>query len=165
MKKVRIILSNENDIHVKIGEIKVGRHGDILKATLGSCVGIAFIWREKNRFGLAHCLLPEAHEVSTILTGKFVSQAIPSLMILLKVQAEDIKEIEVYIAGGGNMMSQLARKNVDHVGTLNLMAARKYLKEKGFKFKELDSGGDVGRQIVVDCASGEVIVHRFDKSA
>lgn len=156
---------NEHEIHVKIGEVKVGRLGDILKATLGSCVGIAFIWKDKGRFGLAHCLLPDAHEDSVMISAKFVSQAIPSLMALLKIRPDDVKEIEVYIAGGGNMMSQLARKNVDHVGTLNLLAAKKHLKNRGFKFKELDSGGEVGRQIVVDCSSGEVIVHRFDKSA
>lgn len=162
---MRKILSNEHEIHVKIGEVKVGRHGDVLKATLGSCVGIAFIWKDKGRFGLAHCLLPDAHEDSTIITAKFVSQAVPSLMALLKIRPDDVKEIAVYIAGGGNMMSQLLRKNVDHVGTLNLLAAKKHLKDKGFKFVELDSGGEVGRQIVVDCSTGEVVVHRFDKSA
>ncbi len=164
MKKLRVILGNENDIHVKIGEVKVGHHGDILKATLGSCVGIAFIWRRKGIFGLAHCLLPDAHETNFIISAKYVSQAVPSLMVLLKIKTDDIKDIEVFYAGGGNMMSQLSRRNVDHVGLLNIAAAKKYLTEQGFKFKELDVGGEVGRQIIVDCTSGDVTVNRFEKT-
>ncbi len=162
---MRIKLDKVNEIHVKIGEVKVGHSGDILKATLGSCVGIAFIWKKKGIFGLAHCLLPEAYAPSFDISAKFVSQAVPSLMVLLKITNKDIKEIEVFYAGGGNMMSQLARKNVDHVGLLNIAAVKKYLSEQGFRYKELDVGGEVGRQILVDCNSGEVTVHRFQKSA
>ncbi|MDD4974150.1 MAG: chemotaxis protein CheD [Bacteriovorax sp.] len=153
-----------NDVHVKIGEVKVGIHGDLLKTTLGSCVGIAFVWKKKDLYALAHCLLPEAYEPTSVLGAKFVSQAIPSLMALLKVKPEDIKDIEVYIAGGANMMSQLSRKNVDHIGTLNLAAAKKYLVLNGFKFSEIDVGGEEGRQMLVDCNSGQVSVSRFQKA-
>lgn len=152
-----------NEIHVNIGEVKIGRSGDLLKATLGSCVGIAFVWRDKNICGLAHCLLPEADESSFNINAKFVSQAIPSLIAMLKIRPENINEIQVSIAGGGNMMSQLFRKNIDHVGTLNIIAAQKYLKQYGLKFSELDTGEDVGRQILVNCSSGEVSVRRFEK--
>lgn len=157
-------MSNDNEIHVKIGEVKVGKKGDLLKATLGSCVGIAFIWMEKEIFGLAHCLLPEAHEASTVISAKFVSQAVPSLMALLKVKDENKSEIKVFFAGGANMMPQLAKSNPDHVGAQNVAAARKYLEKNGFKFKELEVGGDVGRQIRVDCNTGEVTVVQFLKS-
>lgn len=163
MKMESNVLDEKSDIHVKIGEVKVGKSGDILKATLGSCVGIAFVWKKKNIYGLAHCLLPESVESDFKISAKYVSQAVPSLMALLKIKKEDIDEIEVYFAGGGNMMSQLSKRNVDHIGTLNIEAARKYLKLNGFKFKELDSGGEVGRQIFVNCTSGEVYVNRFDK--
>ena len=163
MKKLRKRLSKDNQIHVKIGEVKVGHTGDVLKATLGSCVGIAFVWRRKGLFGLAHCLLPDAPETTFVISAKFVSQAVPSLMALLKVKPDDIKEIEVFYAGGGNMMSQLSKRNVDHIGLLNIAAAKKYLSANGFNYKELDVGGDVGRQIFVDCTSGDVFVNRFEK--
>lgn len=154
-----------SDIHVKIGEVKVGKEGDLLKTTLGSCVGIAFAWKEKGIFGLAHCLLPEAHEPSLAISGKYVSLAVPSLMVLLKIKPEDVKNIEVSIAGGGNMMSQLSRANVDHVGILNITAARKYLQMHGFKFKEIDVGGDVGRQMFIDCTTGNISVTRLQKAS
>jgi chemotaxis protein CheD len=163
MKMESRLVDVKNDIHVKIGEVKVGKDGDILKATLGSCVGIAFVWKRKKLFGLAHCLLPDSPDSDLKISAKYVSQAIPSLMALLKIKKEDIEEIEVYFAGDGNMMSQLSKRNIDHVGTLNVEAAKKYLKLNGFKFKELDTGGEVGRQIFVNCTSGEVYVNRFER--
>ncbi|MDD4976848.1 MAG: chemotaxis protein CheD [Bacteriovorax sp.] len=153
-----------NEIHVNIGEVKVGKNGDLLKTILGSCVGIAFVWKNKGLFGLAHCLLPEANESTFLIGAKYVSQAVPSLIALLKVRPENIKEIEVFIAGGANMMSQLARQNVDHIGLQNLAAAKKYLELNGFKFREIDVGGEEGRQMLIDCTSGQVSVSRFQKT-
>ncbi len=156
-------MESKNEIHVKIGEVKVGRVGDLLKATLGSCVGIAFLWKEKGVCGLAHCLLPESHENTNMIGAKFVNQAIPSLMVLLKIKPENISEIEVHIAGGGNMMFQLSQRNIDHVGKQNVTAAQNKLKELGFKIKTSDVGGDEGRQIYVDCSSGDVRINRLQK--
>ena len=34
------------DVH--IGEVKIAKNGEVLKAILGSCVGIGIIWKEKK---------------------------------------------------------------------------------------------------------------------
>ncbi|MEJ0004348.1 MAG: chemotaxis protein CheD [Pararobbsia sp.] len=47
------------EVVVRIGEAKAASHG-VLKATLGSCVGIGLLWRARQRCALAHCLLPES---------------------------------------------------------------------------------------------------------
>jgi len=148
-------MDDSHDIRVKIAQIKVGTSGDTLKATLGSCVGIAFIWKEKNICGLAHCLLAETEE-DFEPSAKYVSHAVPNLMKVMSITKKDVHKIQVYIAGGGNMMAQLSRANVDHIGQLNIAAAKKYLTKYGFSFTELALGGDDGRQILVDCTSGEV---------
>lgn len=153
----------ENEIHVKIGEVKVGRPGDILKATLGSCIGIVMIWKERNIFGLAHCLLPEAPQKTMTIGAKFVSQAVPSLIALLKIKPENLKDVETRIVGGGNMMTQLSTKSIDHVGILNTEAARKYLELYGFTINGADTGGDEGRQIHVNCSSGDMKVLKLQK--
>ena len=49
----------EGDLaYVGMGEVRIGRRGEILRATLGSCIGIGVIWRQGGRCALAHCLLP-----------------------------------------------------------------------------------------------------------
>jgi chemotaxis protein CheD len=151
---------NPNEIHVQIGEIKIGKSGDLLRTVLGSCVGIAFVSKTKGLYVLAHCLLPETNENQEVLanSAKYVNEAVPLVIKLLNLSTKDIGEIEVFIAGGGNMFPHLVGKNIDHIGILNIKAARKYLGIYGFVFKELDVGGDEGRQMFIDCTSGEVFV-------
>lgn len=144
------------EIHVKIGEVKIGENGDILKATLGSCVGIAFIWKKKNVCGLAHCFLPETNTESMVTGGKYVNQAILSLMRLMSIRKDDISEIEVYLCGGGNMMNKLFKSNTSQIGRFNAEAAYKYLSHHGFKITKEALGSHTGSKIVVDCTNYNV---------
>ena len=146
----------QNTVYVKIAEVKTAKSPDRLKATLGSCIGIAFIWKEQNKFGLAHCLLPITEDKFPVISARYVSQAIPSLLVLMKITTADIHEIHVEIAGGGNMISQLSKGKDSHVGTENASAAIKLLKEAGFKVSVADTGGDYGRNMTIDCSSGKV---------
>lgn len=145
-----------SEIHVKIAEVKTGQSGDILKATLGSCVGIAFIWKDKNLCGLAHCFLPETETDQHIIGAKYVNQAILSLMKIMDIRKEDIKKIEVYVAGGGNMMNRLLKSNNSQVGKFNAEAAFKYLDYYGFRIKESSVGSSSGSKIIVDCTTWDV---------
>lgn len=149
--------------YVKIGEVKTGKDPMILKATLGSCVGIALLWKSKGLYGLAHCLLPESPLPSNSIGAKYVSQAVPSLIAMMRIRPEDVSEIEVVVAGGGNMMAQLSRVNSDHIGSQNTKAALKYLAAHGLKIKKIDVGGEEGTQIVVDCSTGAVSVLKLPK--
>lgn len=149
---------------MKIGEIKTGKSGDLLKAILGSCVGIAFLWKKKQVYGLAHCLLPEIDSVVPKLSAKYVSQAVPSLKLLMNIKPEDVGEIEVHIAGGGNMIPQVVKASGEHVGALNAAAAKKILEQFGFTIKESDVGGEQGRQMSIDCTAEEVRIHKLPKT-
>lgn len=154
----------KNEIHVKISEVKTGRAGDRLKATLGSCVGIAFLWKEKGLFGLAHCLLPFSEGAQTDLGAKYVPQAIDSLVKIMKLEHIDAKKIEVIIAGGGNMLAQLSCHNSNNIGDQNIEAARKFLKSAGFFISHESVGGNEGRQIFIDCDSGIVEIQKIQSS-
>lgn len=149
-------------LHVKIGEVKTAKSPDVLKATLGSCVGIAFVWKKMDRFGLAHCLLPSSDQ-NEPLGAKFVSQAIPSLMSLMQMSKSDFSSVEVYLAGGGNMMEQLSKRNIHNVGIQNAETAKALLAKLGVKPRWTDLGGEDARQMIVDCESGEVTVRKFKK--
>lgn len=152
-----------NYVHVKIAEVRAGFSGEILKATLGSCVGIAFYWRKKNCGGLAHCLLPEG-EMSNEISARYVNQAIPALMHLLGIGQSDISQIEVSVAGGANMMTQLTRDNSSQVGHMNVESLRKNLKKFGFVIQQEDLMKDYGRQIILDCQNGNVTFINLSES-
>lgn len=142
-------------LNVHIGEVKVAKNGEILKAIMGSCVGIGFLWKKKKIYGLAHCLLPENPEKSFAISGRYVDQAIDSLMALMKIDSEDVNEIDVVFAGGGNMTNPESTDNSKLVGGLNLQVAERELKKRGLKIVCVEQGGNQGRKIAIDAASGE----------
>lgn len=144
---------SQKTLNVHIGEIKIARKGEMLKAILGSCVGIAVIWREKKLCGLAHCLLSENPEPTFEIGGRFVDQAIPSMMALMKIKKEDLPQIEVVVVGGGNMTARTGIERPDLIGAVNFRVALRELNKAGLKIVHSDGGGEVGRKIFVDSST------------
>ena len=159
---LRKVMLNMSEVHVKIAEVKIGSTGDILKTCLGSCVGIVFIWKEKDLCGLAHCFLPEGNDDLQEISARYVNQGIASLMTLMKIKKEDVQNIEVYIAGGCNMMTQLIKSNRGQIGKHNSDATAKWLAHYGFKIKKSDLGFDRGIKIHVNCTTGDVEFIRLE---
>ena len=145
-------MSQAKEINVHIGQVRIGRNGDRLKALLGSCVAIGFIWRRKRICGLAHCLLPEAPTRSFEIGGRFVTQAVPSLMALMKIQPDETGEIEVILAGGGNMLDSDGNGRDSKVGSSNAEVALRVLRDAGFCITTQSTGGTEGRHVVIDCS-------------
>ena len=137
--------------HVNIGELKIGGRNEQLKALLGSCVGIAILWKKRGRCGLAHCLLPEAAGPQLELGARHVSHAVPSLLRLMGATVADYADIVVVVAGGGMMLDACSSRF--QIGQQNADAARKYLKLYGLNVLECRVGGKTGRTLAVDCAT------------
>ena len=148
-----------------IGEVKTARYGKRLKAILGSCVGVGLLWRASGICGLAHCLLPEAPERQYMVSGRFVDQAIPSLIALLRIREGDFKNVEAIVVGGGNMMANQFGSTHELVGSRNSEVALKLVKEKGFNLIYSEVGGECGRCITISSADFSYKVRsipRFD---
>ena len=137
--------------HVGIGELKIGGRNEQLKALLGSCVGIAFLWKKRGRCGLAHCLLPETAGPQLELGARYVSHAVPSLLRLMGATAADYADIAVVVAGGGMMLDACSSRF--QIGQQNADAAHKYLDLYGLNVLECRVGGKSGRTLAVDCAT------------
>ncbi len=137
-------------VDVHIGEVKVAKKGETLKAILGSCVGIGIIWKKNEICGLAHCLLPESPQPTFAIGGRFVDQAIRSLIALMKIRQEDYKNIEVVIVGGGNMTSPGCTDSSDLVGANNFRVALAVAEKTGLNVIHADGGGEEGRKIFVN---------------
>lgn len=136
------------DVH--IGEVKVAKNGELLKAILGSCVGIGIIWKANNKCGLAHCLLPESPTPTFEIGGRFVDQAIRSLLAMMRIREEDYSTVEVVIVGGGNMTSPGAKDSSVLVGANNFRVALQVSRTLGLKVVHSDGGGEEGRKIFID---------------
>ena len=155
---------SRKELTAHIGDIKIGRKDDILHALLGSCVGIAILWPERGVYGLAHCLLAENPKKTFEISGRYVDQAITSLLILMRVQEKDYPKIQAVIAGGGNMTLPANSDPSKLVGTINSEMAFRCLKERKIKVIHSEIGGLIGRKITVDCLTGEFKIRKIPRN-
>lgn len=152
-------------VHVRIGQLAAGSGSTVLKATLGSCVGIALLWRERSIYALAHCLLPQAAASAPTPTStpgaRYVDQAIDSLLGLLGAGPGDHAHIDAHLAGGASLQRGRTEGRSPTVGQLNSEAALRGLAAAGIGVRSTDLGGIHARQILLDCAAGAVSVVRI----
>lgn len=149
-----------HDIHVGIGGVKVGTPPAVLKAILGSCVGIGFLVPSRSIYGLAHCFLPSGPEENSLGSGKFVTSAVPSLLHLLGMTKYDAPLIEAVVAGGASMYGHQPH-STQKVGELNAKMALEVLNEYKIKIIHQDLGLFHGRQIIIDCSSGKFFIRNL----
>ncbi|WP_343732576.1 chemotaxis protein CheD [Duganella sp.] len=148
---------------VAMGQLKVGTHAGHLQALLGSCVGIAFIWKKQRRCALAHCLLPECEQANNELGARYVSQAVPSLLRLIGATEADYADIEVVLAGGATMLNGCSSRF--QIGQQNADAARRHLRKYGLHVSYCRVGGKSGRTMNIDCATCEYTVQEISPSS
>ena len=146
-------------LQVAMGQLKLGARTDQLQALLGSCVGIALIWKKRGQCALAHCLLPDAPQAQEELSARYVSQAVPALLTLLGASEADYPDIQVVLAGGATMLN--ARSSRLQIGQQNIDAARRHLRKCGLNVQYCRIGGKCGRTLTVDCATSSFIVNEI----
>jgi len=150
-------------VDVGIGEIKIGTGTDFLRATLGSCIGIAVLWKARDCFGLAHCLLPESASgdigSNRHHRARFISDAVPLLLKTMSISPINYAEIDIHLVGGARMLS--TQQSSSRIGMTNIRAAEHFLTLYGLSVTRKDIGGRHGRQITVDCSSGVVNITKI----
>jgi len=153
----------KKSIDVHIGEIKIAKRGETLKAILGSCVAVALIWRERKVCGLAHCLLPSSGDTNFKLGARYVDQAINSLLAMMKIKQNDYDKIEVIIVGGGTLSDFESTHNSTQIGINNFNKAQEIIKKLGMKILCSDGLGIDGRKISLDTESYIFSIERIPR--
>jgi len=151
------------EVNVHIGEVKIANKETQLKALLGSCVGVALIWRKHKLCTLTHCLLPRSPEPTEEITGRWVDVAISSSLRLMQVTRAYHRQIEAIVAGGGNMVQKKGGSQA-LVGASNVDVARETLERLRIGIVDEDVGGDMGRRILVNGASLEYEIQHIPRS-
>ena len=137
-------------IRVNIGRIAISSEGETLQTILGSCVGIAFLFKERGIFGLAHCLLPETPGGTENCTeARFVDQGITTLIREMRLQTSDLRSVEAVLAGGASLFRDGASRIGSKIGSKNSHAAKSILKRLQIKVVFEDCGQNFGRQLFV----------------
>jgi len=154
----------------------------LVTSGLGSCVGIALVDSDAGVAGLAHAMLPSdsddrasdgddgAGDDASVVDGapdaasqddteaKYVDTAVPGLLQSMTEAGADSARVEARIAGGSAMFEFTAEKG--GVGERNVAAAETELAARRIPIVARDVGGDYGRSLRLDAATGELTIRR-----
>ncbi len=127
---------------------------------LGSCVGIVLYDPVSKTGGLAHVMLPSSERVQNNLNrAKFVDTAIELMLSRMAKKGALRSRIEAKIFGGARMFqSIIASPGVMQIGEENVKATKKELAERNIPIVAESTGGEKGRTVFFDVASGRVTV-------
>lgn len=145
---------------VGISEYRVAAAPGVLTSHgFGSCVGIVLYDPLTRLGGLAHTLLPEQRPgMVTDRPGKFVPLAARGMLDELVALGAARERIEARICGGAHMFQPPPEDLSRTIGARNVAAARTVLQELGVKLVSEDVGGNFGRTLEFDLATGKVLL-------
>jgi len=140
---------------VGMGQIVFGQAPDRLASILGSCVGVSLHSSRTRQAVLAHVILPYSQGRKQTAPGKFADTAIPHMLKLLSQAGVLPGGLLAKVAGGSNMFGH---NGPLQIGAANGEAVVKALADAGIRVAAHDIGGNLGRRISLDCATGEMTI-------
>ncbi len=147
------------DVHVNVAESAVRLGAGVLSAVgLGSCVAIMLYDRSTRVGAMAHVLLPHA-ALSRTPGGaaKYAGSAVAHLLLEMRALAPVHAPVAL-LAGGASMFASLLKGGGINMGDRNVTAARRALDAAGVTIAGEDVGGEHGRSVFFDVATGTVRV-------
>jgi chemotaxis protein CheD len=146
---------------VGIAELRIARAPQRLKAYgLGSCLAIALYDPQLGLGGLVHSLLPQRRGTDPQdRPPKFVDAAIRLMAAELCRAGADPARLQAKCAGGANMFEEDYLSLMQSIGARNALSARETLRELGIPLVAAEVGGNRGRTVTFDLATGRLLVY------
>ena len=152
--------SEESDperIKVGIAEYDVTTDDAVLTTSgLGSCVGVALYDSHTGTAGLVHVMLPVAEEMQDGNAAKFADTGTELLLEEMDAAGATADGIEAKIAGGSDMLD--FSSGGAGIGDRNVEQVSATLSAHDVPIVGRDVGGDHGRSLRLESATGELIV-------
>jgi len=148
-----------NSLSVGLGELVIsGDPEDVLVAYgLGSCVGVGMYSPSARVGGLLHAVLPENTDGDRSST-KFVDTGIPVMLERMQKAGADLRTIQVYMAGGANMLINTSLSKSFDIGTRNANSAIAMFEKLRIRLINSETGGNTGRTVRLYVARGKMTV-------
>jgi chemotaxis protein CheD len=149
--------------NVKAHRVRIAHHavergcGSLVTVGLGSCVAIVIYDTLSKVGGLAHVLLPEAANGAPVANrARFASTAVPLLLEEMRERGATGPFV-AKLAGGARLFGP-ALSAASSVGERNIGASRAALAKARVPVIAEDVGGESGRTVSFDVASGALKV-------
>ena len=146
---------------VGIAELRIATAPQVLKAYgLGSCLAIALYDPQLRVGGLVHSLLPQQRPGEPVsVAPKYVDAAIRLMIEELVRAGADPARLQAKVAGGANMFETEYLTLINSIGVRNARSARETLMELGIPLAGEEVGGNRGRTVEFDLATGRLLVY------
>jgi chemotaxis protein CheD len=149
-------------VSVAIGRWAVASPPSRLRTLLGSCVGVVLHDRSAKWGGLAHVVLPDSRG-AVDQPGKYADTAIPALIAELEkaMRGKAAGRLVAKLAGGASMFQggpPGGAASARNIGLMNQRAVEAALDALRIPILARDLGGDGGRNVLFDPATGRVQV-------
>ena len=146
---------------VSISEARIDQAPAILWAYgLGSCIAVAIYDPTSKIGGLGHLLLPSRpHKHLHGAETKYVDAGIGQIVEELVHAGANRERLVAKIAGGANMFETTYQTLINSIGSRNAKSARQALAELGIPLLGEEVGGNRGRSVEFDLATGNLIVY------
>lgn len=148
------------EIQVGIADYKVANSPHrLITLGLGSCVGVALYDPVMKVGGLLHIMLPDSTQFSNVTKpAKFADTGIPLMIDDIKRRGGSPTRLTAKLAGGAQMFSGMDEKFVLNIGQRNSAMVREILSRIGIRILAEELGGNRGRTMIFDTASGQVTI-------
>lgn len=146
---------------VSIAQARIDQAPAILKAYgLGSCIAVGLYDPETGIGGMAHMLLPcRPGKNSLGSEGKYVDAGIFQMVDALVRAGAARERLVAKITGGANMFESTYQTLINSIGARNAKSARDTLAELDIPLLGEEVGGNRGRTVEFDLATGKMMVY------
>lgn len=152
------------EFKVSISDYKVTQSPNtLITIGLGSCVGIALFQPDTYVGGLSHIMLPDSTGFKDQTKfQKFADLAIPQMAAEIREKTGGGRLV-AKIAGGASMFHFESTKHAPQIGARNIVAVKEILKQMKIPLLGEHTGGSMGRTMIVDLKSMEVVVRMVNR--
>jgi chemotaxis protein CheD len=154
-------------IKVNIADANVALFPDKIRTTgLGSCVGVVMYDPVMKSAGLIHVMLPSssiAKQKAGLNRNKYADTGIPDLFQWMIRIGASPERIIAKMAGGAQMFQLKGKQEFLQIGKRNVEACKAILDKLNIKTVSEDVGGNMGRTIELDTATGRLKIHSLNQ--
>lgn len=154
-------MTQDGMIKVGMADLNVAHQSGVLKTTgLGSCVGVTLYDSRAKVAGMAHVMLPssEIAKEGTLNIAKYADTALPDMIAKMEKLGASITRMEAKMAGGAQMFAFSSNSDTMRIGPRNVESCKDILTRLRIPIRAEDTGGNYGRTIEFDCATGILLI-------
>jgi chemotaxis protein CheD len=149
-------------INIGIAELAISRSPNILRTTLGSCLGVVLYNPDAKIGAIAHIMLAKDPMGKDKLKnpGKYGETALPLLVKMMEDEGSKLGTFSARIFGGASMFKNITSQFLNNIGESNIAIVKEFLTMRKIPIIAEDIAGHDGRTISLYLDDGRILLKK-----